>query len=129
MENHSLASANCSDCRAVTCHSRDDELLDAFSTRLIADDVPWRERSGVLATAAQFLHWWRKQYVGESYEIRATGGNRPSHDSEWTNLRETYLRETCPDHALRPDERSCLNRFLRFINGSTSVARCVPASH
>jgi hypothetical protein len=115
MENNRLAAAPLSDSLSESCRCTDEKLLNRYSEQLIADDVPWRERSPMVTSAAQFLRWWRKHYVGDDYEICAAAGNRPSNESEWTTLRELYLRDACPDHALRPDERACLNRFLRFI--------------
>jgi hypothetical protein len=129
MENNSLASAALSDSLSESCRSTDEKLLNRYTAQLIADDVLWRERNWMLTTATQFLRWWRKHYVGEGCEICATAGSRLSHESEWSNLRETYLREACPDHALRPEERACLNRFLRFIIASPQLAPCPPVLH
>jgi hypothetical protein len=129
MENSSLASAALSDSLSESCRSTDEKLLNRYSAQLIADDVPWRERSWMLTTTTQFLRWWRKHYVGQGYEICATAGSRPSHESEWSNLREIYLREACPNHALRPEERACLNRFLHFIIESPQLAPCPPVLH
>jgi hypothetical protein len=115
MENNRLAAAPLSDSLSGSCRCTDEKLLNRYSEQLIADDVPWRERSPMVTSAGQFLRWWREHYVGDDYEICDAAGSRPSHESEWTDLRERYLRNTCPDHALRPEERAFLNRFLRFI--------------
>ncbi|MDB5762987.1 MAG: hypothetical protein JWQ21_1982 [Herminiimonas sp.] len=93
----------------------DESLLKHYSECMIADGLLWRKRAFMLNTAQEFIHWWRKHYVGDECRIFTIVDNRPADESVWWDLRETYLRNACPDHQLRVVERAGLNRFLRFI--------------
>ena len=55
----------------------------------------------MLRIADQFIGWWRKHYVGEEFAFSPRTGNAPVRQPEWFDVRETYLRITCPDHQLR----------------------------
>jgi hypothetical protein len=126
MNDHSPVRTLAAECRPAPCHCADRDLLGRYSAQLIAEAAPWRERSALLDTAAQFLEWWRKRYVGEEYCVCAAGAE-PGQGPAWSDLRETWLRNVCPDHALRPDERARANRFLRFLTGIGAAVAQRPA--
>jgi hypothetical protein len=108
-----------SDCRVP----RDFELLTQYSAYLIAENIESDRQASMLASARQFLRWWRTQFVGDDYEIRDAAGSRPMHESAWHHLREAYLRHACPHCGLGEEQRAWMNRFLRFIAGCGHGAR------
>jgi hypothetical protein len=108
-----------SDCRLPG----DFSLLTQYSAHLIAQDVACDQHALMLSSAKQFLRWWRKQFVGDEFQIPDAAGSRPVHESAWHHLREAYLRHACPHCDLRAEQRTWMNRFLHFIAAGRQDAR------
>jgi hypothetical protein len=100
-----------SDCRLPG----DFGLLMQYSAWLLAEDIEWDQHALMLSSAKQFLHWWRKQFVGDEFQILDAAGSRPMPESAWHHLREAWLRHACPHGDLRAEQRTWMNGFLRFI--------------
>jgi hypothetical protein len=96
----------------------DTSLLNRYRQHLADHSIGSTAGAAMLKLAHQFLGWWRKNYVGEEFALSPRAGNAPTRKSEWDDVRETYLRATCPDHQMRCEQRNELNQFAHFMAGA-----------
>jgi hypothetical protein len=114
------------DSLVAACIPADRILLDRYCAHMLAEETPFRKRTLMLSTAAEFLIWWRTLYVGAEYEIEDRAGSRPNEESAWPHLRESFLRFACPDRDLRQEQRTYLNQFLRFVQAEPECLSDAP---
>jgi len=96
----------------------DSRLLERYRGHLIEQGVTQSAQTSLVTIAQKFLQWWRQSIVGEQFMIVPQRHRRPALQAEWCELRETYLRITCPDHQLRCMHRTDLTEFLGYLAGS-----------
>jgi hypothetical protein len=95
----------------------DTRLLERYRGQLIEQGVAQSAQASLVTVAQKFLQWWRQSIVGDQYTIAPQRHQRPALPIEWIDLRETYLRITCPDHQLRCLHRTELTEFLGYLAG------------
>jgi hypothetical protein len=96
----------------------DSGLLERYRGHLIERGVTQPARTSLITIARHFLEWWRQSFIGEQFTIEPQRRRRSSLQLEWVELRETYLRTTCPDHQVRCAHRIDLTAFLDYLAGS-----------
>jgi hypothetical protein len=96
----------------------DNRLFERYRGHLSERGVAQLAQAPLVAIAQQFIQWWRQSIGGEQFTIVRQRHHQAAMPVEWIELRETYLRITCPDHQLRCTRRTDLTEFLGYLAGS-----------